>query len=83
MTDPKIEEIYALADAAFRQGLSSFQVHIFPFRMNGGNMERYSDSKWIDFWENLKEGYDSFERDRNPPSVSVRNKRYVFATESQ
>ena len=43
------------------------------------NMEKYSKSKWIKFWENLKEGYDFFEKNgHNPPNVEVRNKHYVF-----
>ena len=78
MTDAGIEEIYALADAALRNGQQFFKVHIFPFRMTVEHMEKYSKSEWIDFWRNLKVGYDYFERMHIPPSVRVRNKRYVF-----
>jgi murein L,D-transpeptidase YafK len=78
MTDAGIEEIYALADAALRNGQQSSKVHIFPFRMTVENMEKHSQSVWMDFWRNLKEGYDYFERTRIPPSVRVRNQRYVF-----
>jgi murein L,D-transpeptidase YafK len=78
MTDTGIEEIYALADAALRRGQQASQVHIFPFRMTLENMEKHSQSTWINFWRNLKEGYDYFERTHIPPSVKVRNQRYAF-----
>jgi len=79
MTDRGIEEIYALADAAFRNGQSFFRVHIFPFRMNNENMETYKESEWNEFWANLKEGYDFFENNGHmPPNVAVHEGRYVF-----
>lgn len=79
MTDEGIEEIYALADAALRNGQPFFRVHVFPFRMTAENMNRYGKSKWYSFWENLKEGYDFFENNgRIPPNVEVANMRYVF-----
>ena len=78
MTDPKIEEIYALADAALRNGQKFFRVHCFPFRMTADNMKKHSKSKWISFWENLKTGYDFFEKTKQPPNVEVKNKKYVF-----
>lgn len=78
MTDTSIEEIYALADAALRNGQNFFRVHIFPFRMTGQNIEKHRDSKWFDFWENLKQGYDLFEQTHIPPNVNVKNGRYVF-----
>lgn len=79
MTDPGIEEIYTLAEAALREGQGSFQVHSFPFRMTPENFARHQGSEWRDFWSNLKEGYDLFERDRVPPAVSMKERRYVFA----
>jgi len=78
MTDPIIEQIYALADATFRNGHSFFRVHVFPFRMTTENMQRHENSQWIDFWRNLQEGHDYFERERRPPNVNVRNGRYLF-----
>ena len=79
MTDPGIEEIFALADAAFRRGQSSFRVHIFPFKMSAEAIERYKNSEHFDFWSNLKDGYDLFENNgNNPPNAEVRNGRYHF-----
>ena len=79
MTNDIIEEIYALADAAFRNGQQFFRVHIFPFRMNDKNMEEHKGSEWYSFWQNLKEGYELFEQYGNiPPNVEVENASYVF-----
>jgi len=78
MTDETIEELYTIADAAFRGGQSFFRVHIFPFRMTKENMEQHKQSKWIRFWKNMKQGYDIFENERKPPNVMVKNKKYAF-----
>ena len=78
MTNPLIEEIYTLADAALREGQGFFRIHIFPFRMSDENMARHADSEWLPFWENLREGYDWFESGRVPPNVEVEDGRYVF-----
>ena len=78
MTDAKIEEIYALAEASLRAGAESFPVHIFPFRMTADAMERHKDSRWFGEWSNFKAGYDYFEAHRRPPTVAVRGGRYVF-----
>ena len=78
MTDAKIEEIYALADASLRNGQRFFRVHCFPFRMTEDNMGKHTKSKWYSFWENLKDGYDFFEKVKQPPNVLVRDKKYLF-----
>ncbi|MBE9512291.1 MAG: murein L,D-transpeptidase [Bacteroidetes bacterium] len=78
MTNEKIEEIYAIADLAFRNGQSFFRVHIFPFKMTDENMEKQINSEWYLFWQNLKQGYDFFEKFRVPPNVEVMNGQYVF-----
>lgn len=81
MTDPLIEEIYTLADAALTKGQKFFRVHCFPFRMTDERMAKAekSGSEWLPFWKNLKEGYDLFEKDLVPPDVNVRDKRYICA----
>jgi len=63
---------------AFRAGQKDFPVHTFPFRLTEANMAAHAGSPWSDFWRNLKEGYDMFERTRIPPVVAVRGGRYVF-----
>ncbi len=78
MTDVKIEEIYTLCDAAHGGGQAYFRVHFFPFRMTSERMLQAASSEHLTFWQNLKEGYDFFERTGNPPEVSVLEKRYQF-----
>ncbi len=78
MTDARIEEIYAMADAALGNGQAFFRVHCFPFRMSEANMKRHSQSKWDSFWVNLKEGYDYFESFKLPPDVRVVEGKYIF-----
>lgn len=78
--DDKIEEVYALAKAAFQAGQPYFRIHIFPFRMNEKNMARHSGHKHFPFWKNLKEGYHWFEREKTPPNVTVKNRTYSFTS---
>ncbi len=78
MTDPKIEEIYALMQAAFENGQKVIQVHCFPFEMTQQNLEKYTTNKHYDFWQNLKQGFDFFEKNHHLPKVNVKDKKYVF-----
>ncbi len=78
MTDEGIEEIYTLMDAAFQNGQPFVRVHIFPFVMTDQNMLSVSDNQHYDFWENLKQGWDHFEKKQYPPNAEVVNKQYVF-----
>lgn len=78
MTDPKIEEIYAICGAAHDGGQPFFRVHVFPFRMTDERMAEAAGSEWLPFWKNLKTGYDHFENGKIPPSVTVKDKEYVF-----
>ncbi len=77
-TDAGIEEIFAIADAALRAGQPLFHVDVFPFRMTRESMQAHSGDKWYRFWENLREGYDYFERTRRPADVLLRHGRYTF-----
>lgn len=76
MTNPVISEIYGLADAALRGGQRHIPTHVFPFRMTDSNLAKYADSQWAAFWADMKRGYDSFEKNRLPPRVSVCENRY-------
>ncbi len=79
MTDEKIEEIYELVDGALKDKQSIVRIHIFPFRMTDENMQKYRDNRWYDFWLNLKDGYDYFEKNGIPPNVEVVNYQYTFS----
>jgi murein L,D-transpeptidase YafK len=78
MTDPKIEEIYALMQAAFENNQKMIQVHCFPFKMTNENLAKYKGHKYEAFWQNIAEGYRFFEQNHQPPKVNVKNKKYVF-----
>ncbi len=78
MTDPRMEEIYTLTAAAFEGGQDEIPVHIFPFRMTDANMHVSRASRWIDFWQNLRQGHDIFEETRVPPIVWAEQGRYAF-----
>ena len=78
MTNARIEEIYSRCDAALNGGQRFFRVHSFPFRMTEANMKRHAQSKWIEEWYNLKQGYDWFEKSKRPPNVTVSVRRYLF-----
>ena len=84
ITDEGIDELYVLAVEAKSAGQTFIPVHIFPARMSDAAMVRlrqdHAASKdLVDFWKNLKEGYDNFERTRMLYSVKVdRLGRYNF-----
>ena len=80
MTDPVIEEIYLVVEAALNHGQERVPVHVFPFRMTDERMAnaRMQNDVWLGFWETLKEGHDLFEAKKLPPEVSVRDGRYAF-----
>lgn len=80
MTDELIEEIYTLIDSSFQSGQPFIRIHSFPFKMTTEALESYKNSRWYDFWSNLKVGYDWFQQnDYRPPNVTVKNSEYVFS----
>lgn len=83
MTDEGIEEIYTLAQTALLNGQSEFKVHVFPFPLTEANLAKHRKSKWYDFWMNLKEGSDYFEKHGVPPNEFVVDGRYVFEESTQ
>ncbi|MBY0224173.1 MAG: murein L,D-transpeptidase [Hyphomicrobium sp.] len=80
MTNPVIDEIWAIVTRALDGGQQRFQVQVYPFRMTDENLARYRGERWSQFWADLKTGYDHFEHDRLPPSVSACDKRYTFTS---
>jgi murein L,D-transpeptidase YafK len=76
MTNPVIEEIFRITERALGAGQLSVQVQVFPFRLTEENLRAYTSHEWYGFWRNLKVAYDSFERTRLPPRVSVCEGRY-------
>lgn len=76
ITDDKIKEIYLYAINAKNNGQKRIPVYIFPYRMTEQQFEDYqkqysSKTELIDFWTNLKLGYDKFVKEKKELNVSV------------
>ena len=67
----------AQARQNLRAGQPAFEVHAFPFRLTDAALAAYKANPWHDFWQELKPGYDAFEKTRVPPVIEVRGGRYV------
>lgn len=80
MTDPVIEEIYLVVEAALSKGQLKVPVHIFPFRMTPERIDqaRIAKDTNLDFWLGLRGGYDAFETKKLPPTMSVQEGKYHF-----
>lgn len=79
-----VEEVYAVAGAAMENGQKLLRINVFPFRMTDKRMDRAwkENPACLDFWVNLKEGYDFFENVGLPPVVEVVSGRYAFRLEN-
>ncbi|MBN2345191.1 MAG: hypothetical protein JXO51_02295 [Candidatus Aminicenantes bacterium] len=81
--DGPIEEVYLAVVDARAAGQSRTAVHIFPCRLDRDWL-RLEREAWrrpglLDFWRNLKEGYDIFQGTRRMAKISVdRRGRYLF-----
>jgi murein L,D-transpeptidase YafK len=82
MTNPVIEEIFVLSQAALKAGQEQIHVHAFPFRLTEQRLQAYALHEWYDFWRNLKDVYDAFEKTKRPPRVSVCEGRYWIESET-
>ncbi len=76
LTDTYIKEVYVLAVEAKNNGQQTIPIHIFPTRLNEIGMkyliDNYSkNTTLLDFWKNLKTGYDYFETHKQLPKVKV------------
>jgi murein L,D-transpeptidase YafK len=80
MTNPVIDEVFTLSQAALKNGQDVLHVHAFPFRLTEDRLRAYAMNEWYDFWRNLKDVYDAFERTKRPPRVSVCEGRYWIDT---
>jgi murein L,D-transpeptidase YafK len=69
MTDPLIDEIYGLVDAAHRAGQREVAVHALPFRLTDAALAAEQNDEAHRFWTNLADGDRLFERERMPPRV--------------
>jgi murein L,D-transpeptidase YafK len=76
MTDAGIEEIWTLMQAAYENGQSAVNVHIFPFPMNEANLKAHAASEHADFWQSLAPAWTQFDETARVPRVKVSGKTY-------
>ncbi len=80
LTDPAVEELWALASAAFRAGQRAIPVHIFPFALTSRALRRPAPETLTRFWAELEPAWRLFEAERKPPATGVRGGRYVVSS---
>ena len=76
--DAPAQELFTVVRDALKAGQKSVQLQIYPFRMSELSMIAYSKDKNIDFWRQLKIGYDRFNSTHTELAVGVSNGRYVI-----
>ncbi|MBC8050627.1 MAG: murein L,D-transpeptidase [Chitinophagales bacterium] len=78
LTDPNVEEVYDLVDAALSAGQPRVLVHIFPFALTRENLAAKLQHPSINFWRELRPAFAAFERDRLPPAATLCGEQYGF-----
>jgi murein L,D-transpeptidase YafK len=81
MTDAHVDQIYAIVEAALNNGQEAVDIHALPFVMSDAAMAELQPQPWLEFWRNLKQGYDLFEADHIPPRIGACNGDYRFGPE--
>jgi murein L,D-transpeptidase YafK len=75
--DDNIEELFICAWDARKHGQCPFKVHIFPAVMRGSQWEEFAREETAKnpvlgpFWDELRAGYDAFEKSHQVPDVTV------------
>lgn len=77
MTNPSIEDIYLIVEAALVHGQNIVQVHAMPFRFDEAKLTSNQNSEWISFWRELSAIDASFERTKQVPRIEVIDGHYV------
>lgn len=76
ITNDKIQELYLLAVEAHEVG-KSIPIHIFPTKHFQDIL--IENTRHFSFWENLKEGFEYFEKNKVLPKVEVSaNGKYIL-----
>ena len=81
ITDELIKEVYVLAVQARANGQSKIPIYIFPFRFTKENKEKFYPKyqKLVGFWDNIKIGYEKFEKNKQKLSFQIDVKgNYIF-----
>jgi murein L,D-transpeptidase YafK len=83
ITDEGVDEVYAVVEAALHRGQDAVDVHAFPFALTDSALAAEIHAPWVNFWSNLKLGYDLFEARRLPPKVATCNGEYRFGDDAE
>jgi len=75
--DAPMQDLFAAVRDALKAGQKSVQLQIYPFRMNAINMLINRDNKHIEFWQQLKQGYDKFTATNQELNITVVKGKYV------
>jgi murein L,D-transpeptidase YafK len=83
LTNEKIKELYVIATEAKNNGQPRIPVYIFPSQMDAESLVRlkqaYRGPSLARFWDNLKQGYDLFNKTHKELQFNVgEDGRYVF-----
>lgn len=87
VTDESIKELYWIAVEARSVGQTRIPVHIFPARLEEGSIAELArvfgeDEKLVDFWHQLRGGYEHFERTHTMPEIRISSRgRYLMPGE--
>jgi murein L,D-transpeptidase YafK len=76
MTDPVMEEIYLVVEAALHGGQLEVPVHVFPFRMTEERLAEVKEHAAADFWKELLPVYLAFNPGEPLPKVHLKEGRY-------
>jgi murein L,D-transpeptidase YafK len=85
ITDEGIKEVYWLAVLVHDQNEQHLPIEIFPARLTDDGLKalavaRSNQPALIAFWNNLKEGYDYFEKNHRLPRIKTRaDGAYAFS----
>jgi murein L,D-transpeptidase YafK len=83
ITDESVDEVYAMVEAALDRGQDAVDVHVFPFELTATALAEQGGATWLDFWRNLKQGYDLFEAEGAPPKVAACRGEYKFGLDAE
>ncbi len=78
LSDIDMKEIYEVLNSSFANGYKAIPVYIYPFVMSEENINSVKDNPWIEFWKNIKGGYDYFMHSHRTPAINVIDGKYIF-----
>lgn len=83
LKDDFIKEVYIACVEAKSGRNQQIPIHIFPYRMDFENHQlhlKVAKKSLVPFWNNLKEGFDSFEQEKTLPIITIdKQGKYVVS----